>query len=111
VVLLVLSTPPAGFHTRSPSKPCGRMANIYPITDSLGNRPFTGVTAIVTACLSVVPASAKKKGPYNFAFDTAQNTLTLSKSRVTFTVTCGSSVPYMSTFPERRMVPSSLKMW
>jgi hypothetical protein len=100
VVLLVTSTPPADFPTRSLSKPCGRMANIYPIRDgvSLGNLPFTGVTTTVPACLSVVPASAKKKGPYTFAFDTAQNALTFSKPRITFTVTCGSSVFYMWTF-------------
>jgi hypothetical protein len=57
--------PPAGFHMRRPSKPCGRMANIYPIGDgvSLGNLPFTEVITTVPACLSVVPASSKKKGP------------------------------------------------
>jgi hypothetical protein len=76
---------------------------------SLGNLPFTGATTIV-------PASAEKKGIYTFAFDTAQNALTLSELRITCTVTCGSRVPYMwtfflSTFPERRKVPSSLKMW
>jgi hypothetical protein len=55
---------PAGFHKRSPSKPCGRMENIYPVGDrvSPGNLPFTGAVTIIPACLSVVKASAEKKG-------------------------------------------------